>query len=213
MKKITILALTAAVAVSAQAAKEIKTEYPKPMFVGTPVPIALKNMEKPHENKPWTYDLPEGCSNIAKDKKVTASDDAPLLGDLEFITDGDKSAEEGSYVELAGGKQWVQIDLGKTSEIYAILCWHYHLQARAYKGVVVQISDDKDFAKDVKTIYNADVDNASGQGAGSDFAYVENNYGKMFDAKGAKARYVRLWSNGNTSNGMNHYIEVEVFGK
>jgi hypothetical protein len=107
----------------------------------------------------------------------------------------------------------VQIDLGKTSEIYAILCWHYHLQARAYKGVVVQISDDKDFKTGVTTIYNSDVDNISGQGAGTDFAYVENNYGKMFDAKGAKARYVRLWSNGNTSNGMNHYIEVEVFGK
>jgi len=28
-----------------------------------------------------------------------------------------------------------------------------------------------------------------------------------------KGRYVRLYSNGNTTNKMNHYIEVEVFGK
>lgn len=213
MNKTTILVLMAAAAVTAQAAKKIPTEYPKPMFVGTPVPINLPNMEKPKTNVEWEYDLPEGSSNLAKGKPVTASDDAPLLGDLEFITDGDKSAEEGSYVELAGGKQWVQIDLGKTSEIYAILCWHYHLQARAYKGVVVQISDDKEFKSGVTTVYNSDMDNACGQGVGKDFAYVENSFGKLFDAKGAKARYIRMWSNGNTSNGMNHYIEIEAWGK
>ena len=214
MKNVRTIALIAsAIAACSAFAEPLKTEYPKPMFVGTPVPIALKNMEKPHENKAWEYDLPAGCSNLAKGKPVTGSDSSPLLGELTYITDGDKSAEEGSYVEMAGGKQWIQVDLGKTSEIYAVLAWHYHLQARAYKGVVVQISDDKDFAKDVTTLYNNDVDNTVGQGAGKDFAYVENNFGKLYDAKGAKARYVRFWSNGNTSNGMNHYIEVEVWGK
>ena len=33
------------------------------------------------------------------------------------------------------------------------------------------------------------------------------------DAGGVKARYVRLYSKGNTTNKMNHYIEVEIFGK
>ena len=28
-----------------------------------------------------------------------------------------------------------------------------------------------------------------------------------------QARYVRLYSNGNTANDLNHYVEVEVFGK
>ena len=28
-----------------------------------------------------------------------------------------------------------------------------------------------------------------------------------------KGRYVRLYSNGNTSNDTNHYIEVEVYGR
>jgi hypothetical protein len=35
----------------------------------------------------------------------------------------------------------------------------------------------------------------------------------LIDAKGVKGRYVRLYSAGNTSNKMNHYIEVEVWGK
>ena len=36
--------------------------------------------------------------------------------------------------------------------------------------------------------------------------------GKLIDAKGVKARYVRLFSNGNNANKLNHYVEVEVFG-
>ena len=31
-------------------------------------------------------------------------------------------------------------------------------------------------------------------------------------AKGAAGRYVRLYSNGNTSDELNHYCEVEVHG-
>jgi hypothetical protein len=51
------------------------------------------------------------------------------------------------------------------------------------------------------------------QGKGSDFAYIETNQGRVIDAKGASARHVRLWSNGNTSDELNHYCEVEVFGQ
>ena len=50
-------------------------------------------------------------------------------------------------------------------------------------------------------------------GKGTDKAYVETNKGRVIDGKGAKGRYVRLYSNGNSSNEMNHYIEVEVWGK
>ena len=44
-------------------------------------------------------------------------------------------------------------------------------------------------------------------------AYIETYQGKLIDAKGVKGRYVRLYSNGNTTNKLNHYIEVEVLGK
>jgi len=30
---------------------------------------------------------------------------------------------------------------------------------------------------------------------------------------GARARYVRLYSRGNSANELNHYVEVEVFGR
>jgi hypothetical protein len=107
----------------------------------------------------------------------------------------------------------VQIDLGTPGTISAILVWHYHSQARVYRDVVVQISDDPAFAKGVTTVFNSDYANNLGFGAGKDMAYMESYEGKLIDARGTKGRYVRLYSNGNTSNKLNHYIEVEVFGK
>jgi hypothetical protein len=151
--------------------------------------------------------VPAGTTNLARGKKVTASDNEPVVGTLDLVTDGDKEGDEGSWVELAPGKQWVQIDLEKEAAIYAIIVWHFHSQARVYRDVVVQISDDPTFSKDVTTIF----DNTAG--TGKDKAYIETYEGKLIDAKGVKGRYVRLYSNGNTTNKLNHYIEVEVFGK
>ncbi|MDQ5977403.1 MAG: hypothetical protein QG602_375, partial [Verrucomicrobiota bacterium] len=90
--------------------------------------------------------------------------------------------------------------------------WHFHSQARVYHDFIVQVSDDKDFKTGVTTLYNTDDDNSSALGAGKDLNYIESNMGRIVDAKGTKARYVRLYSNGNTSNELNHYCEVEVFG-
>ena len=72
--------------------------------------------------------------------------------------------------------------------------------------MVVQVSDDPAFSKDVTTIY----DNSA---TGKDRPYIETYLGKLIDAGGVKGRHVRLYTNGNTSNKMNHYIEVEVYGK
>jgi F5/8 type C domain len=191
----------------------LKTELPKPMFVGTPVPAKIPNLEPPRQGKRPDFMVPEGTTNVARGKKVTASDNEPVIGTLDLITDGDKDGDEGAWVELGPGKQWVQIDLGQSVNIYAVLVWHYHSQARVYHSVVVQISDDPKFEKDVTTVLNNDYTNALGFGAGKDYAYVESYEGKLIDAKGVKGRYVRLHSNGNTSNKLNHYIEVEVFGK
>src|ERR1019366_8584931 len=193
----------------------LKTELPKPLFVGTPVPIkGIPNLE-PQQQKGKRPDflVPAGTSNLAKGKKVSASDNEPVIGTLDLITDGDKEGDEGSWVELGPGKQWVQIDLEKESDIAAVLVWHFHSQKRVYFNVVVQVSDDPKFEKDVKTIFNADASNELGLGAGKDQPYMETYQGKLIDAKGVKGRYVRLYSKGNTTNKLNHYIEVEVFGK
>jgi hypothetical protein len=203
---LTIAALLAATAAFAQDKVPLKTDLPKPLFVGTPVPINVPNLEPKLTGKRPDFMVPPGLVNLAKGKKVTASDNEPVVGTLDLVTDGDKEGDEGSWVELAPGKQWVQIDLEKASEIYVVLVWHFHSQERVYRDVVVQISDDPAFAKDVQTIY----DNSS---AGTDRPYIENYQGKLIDARGIKGRYVRLYSNGNTTNKMNHYIEVEVWGK
>lgn len=194
--------------------EEIKLEFPKPMFIGTPVPAELPNLEKPGTYKPiLSIQVPKGSTNLAKGKKVTSSDAAPIIGDLTLVTDGDADGADGSFVELMPGKQWVQIDLGASATLYKIAMWHYHKQAQAYIDVVVQVSDDPEFKTGVTTLWNSDHDDTSTMGKGSDPAYVETNHGRIIDAKGTKARYVRLWSNGNTSNDMNHYCEVQVFGK
>ena len=89
----------------------------------------------------------------------------------------------------------------------------FHKQARAYQDVIVQFADDPDFISNVRTVFNNDIDNSAGLGIGSDLHYTETYEGKLIDAKGAKAQYVRLYSAGSSSDDLNHYIEVEVYGK
>src|ERR1700722_6288004 len=146
----------------------LKTDLPKPQFVGTPVPINVPNLEPKIVGKRPDFMVPLGTTNLAKAKKVTASDTDPVVGTLDLVTDGDKEGDEGSYVEIGPGKQWVQIDLEKDADIYAIIVWHFHSQQRVYFDVVVQVSDDPTFSKDVTTIYNNDANNELGLGAGKD---------------------------------------------
>ncbi len=205
--RLTVTLLLTATAAFAEDKVPLQTKLPTPLFVGTPVPINVPNLEPPRKGKRPDFMVPAGTTNLARGKKVTASDSEPVVGTLDLVTDGDKEGDEGSWVELAPGRQWVQIDLEKEADIYAVIVWHFHSQARVYRDVVVQISDDPAFSKDVTTIFDDTV------GTGKDKAYIETYEGKLIDAKGVKGRYVRLYSNGNTTNKMNHYIEVEVFGK
>jgi hypothetical protein len=190
----------------------IDIKLPKPMFVGTPQNVQVTNLEKPLGAPRPPFFAPAGTKNVALGKPVVSSDKEPIIGEAEMITDGDKEAADGSYVELGPSLQNVTIDLGTECDIYAILFWHYHKEARVYFDVVVQVADDPDFVTNVRTLFNNDADNSSGLGSGSDMHYVETAEGKLIDAKGVRARYVRLYSRGNSSNGLNHYIEVEVFG-
>ncbi len=188
-------------------------ELPKPLFVGTPVPFKVPNLEKPSTTKRPPFLAPAGTVNLARGKPVTASDTFPIIGEIPFVTDGDKEGTEGTYVEFGPELQWVQIDLGASAALYAIVCWHFHAQARVYHDVIVQVSDDAAFKTGVQTLFNNDADNTAGFGAGKDPAYVETSEGRLIDAKGVRARYVRLYSNGNTTSDLNHYVEVEVYGR
>ncbi len=189
----------------------LQTELPPELIEGTPKPINVPNLAPALSAAP-VFGVPAGTELLSKGKKVTSSDDAPIIGTLDLITDGDKDAGEGYFVELLDGLQWVQIDLEKTSTVNALWLWHFHSQKRAYHDVIIQISDDPEFKKDVTTIFNNDYDESAKMGKGSDRPYVETRFGLIVDGKGTKGRYVRLYSAGNTSNEMNHYIEVEVYG-
>lgn len=194
----------------------INIELPKPMFVGTPQPTKVANLEKPLGKPRPPFLAPMGTKNVALRKPITASDEEPIIGEIEYITDGDKEAADGSYVELGPLQQHIVIDLQAEYEIYAIVVWHFHKQATVYFDVVVQVADDPDFITNVKTVFNNDVDNSAGLGVGKDMHYVETNEGKLIDCLSqgpVRGRYVRLYSNGNTENDLNHYIEVEVYGK
>jgi len=91
--------------------------------------------------------------------------------------------------------------------------WHHHRWPRSYNDVVVQVSDDRSFQRGVRTIFNNDADNTLGLGAGRDLTYTETYEGKLIDAKSVRGRYVRCYSNGNSHDELNHYTEVEVYGR
>ncbi|MHB1037816.1 MAG: discoidin domain-containing protein [Pirellulales bacterium] len=197
----------------------LSIKLPKPLFQGTPKNLKpAPTLEKYDEKPRAPFYAPEGVTNLADKKPVTSSDSAPIVGELTMVTDGDKEGCDGTYVELAPGKQWIQIDLEKASDIYALVVWHFFSEGRVYHDVVVQVSDDPDFVKGVKTVYNNDFDNSSGLGVGKKLEYIDDSRGRLIDAKNEKeqpvrGRYVRIYSKANTSNDMNHYVEVEVYGK
>lgn len=192
----------------------LELELPEPLFMGTPKPVGeIENLAPPRVGDRPTLQIPAGVKNLAAGRGVTSSDDWPIIGDISYATDGDKQGDEGYFVELGPGRQWIQIDLGKPAEIFAIVAWRYHAEPRVYHDIVIRIGDDASFKNNVRTVFNNDHDNSSGLGAGKDHAFVETHEGQLVEVDGTTGRYVRLYSNGNTSNPMNHYIEVEVYGR
>jgi hypothetical protein len=156
--------------------------------------------------------VPEGTVNAAFGKYVECSDQNLILGEPELVTDGDKEAADGSFLEMHEGPQHITIDLEERYTVYAIAMWHYHKKARVYFDVVVQLADEYDFIINPVTLFNNDHDNSLGLGVGEDLHYIETHEGRLIDARGYEGRYVRLYSNGNSDNRFNHCIEVEVYG-
>ena len=191
----------------------LKTKLPKPVFVGTPRFLVSPNLEKVSGKLRQAHRIPKGCVNLAAKRPVTSSDTEPFIGRVAMVTDGDKEGDGDSFVEFGTGKQWVQIDLGKPGRIFAILVWHYHAEPRAYHDVVIQLADDPDFVTNVRTVFNNDHDNSSGLGIGRDKEYIETFEGRLVAIAGKTARYIRLHTNGNTTDDMNDYVEAEVFGQ
>jgi RNA polymerase sigma factor (sigma-70 family) len=187
-------------------------DYPKPLFAGTPRPRNIPNLD-PKAGGPEDIWVPPGTVLLSRGKRVTSSDSLPVIGSLSSVTDGEKSGRDETYVELGPGLQWIQIDLGASARVAVVAVWHFHAQARVYHDVIVQVSDDATFRDGVATVFNNDHDNSSRLGQGPDFAYVETYCGRLITGHGVTGRYVRLYSNGNSADELNHYCEVEVFGE
>jgi hypothetical protein len=190
-------------------------KLPKPVFEGTEKPIRVANLRKFSIGDRPPFMAPLGTKNVALGKPVSCSDQEPIVGEIDMITDGDKEAADGSYVELGPFTQHITIDLEAEHNIYAVVIWHYHKEPRVYFDVILQVADDPDFITNVRTLFNNDIDNSAGLGIGEDMHYIETYEGELIDcfSKDVKARYVRLYSNGNNFDGLNHYVEVEVYGK
>ncbi|MEA3368602.1 MAG: hypothetical protein U9R68_10880, partial [Planctomycetota bacterium] len=169
---------------------------------------------EPYEDEPRPpFLVPKGTVNLSRGKPVASSETHPILGELDLVTDGDKQSHDGHVAELGRGLHWVQIDLQRRCRLHAILVWHYWERRRVYHDVIVQASDDPAFETGVRTLFNNDFDGSAGLGKGKDLEYVEDFRGRLIDPGGAAARYVRLYSAGNSTSDLNDYVEVEVYGQ
>jgi len=191
----------------------LQLKLPAPDFASTPkdAPPGTSVQQTSKPQPPLL--IPRDVFNVAPGKKITCSDKNVAASDLAKLTDGDKEAEGSSIVLLHKGLQWVQFDLGAAHEIFAVVIWHAHDTPKVYRSVIVQAADDPDFTENVRTVFNNDRDNRAGLGVGADRQYFESYRGRIIDAKGARARYVRLYSDGSTDNALNEYTEVEIYAR
>ncbi|MEI7945189.1 MAG: hypothetical protein WCJ02_00765 [bacterium] len=193
------------------------------MAAGRPMDIRSANLEPSRNGRPRPPVLvpPDATNSLALGCRVTASAEPMLLdrtehssplGGLACITDGYKEHDD-EHVNLPSGSQWVQLDLGKTQEVWAVQIWHWYDYGCAYRDVVVQLSNDSGFTHGVVTVFNNDHDNSAGLGAGKEKEYIENNEGRCFPVEGVRARYIRFYSNGSTETPASRYTEIEVYGR
>lgn len=216
-KKLLLLAGISALGTLGVPAAELvplKPKLPAPAFIGTPKEIpAGSNIEAPSDKPRPPLMIPGDAKNVAPSAKIICSDSNVTAEGLAKITDGDKEAFDTSIVLLRKGVQYLQFDLGSAHEIFGVVIWHAHDTPKVYRGVVAQVADNAEFTENLRTLYNNDLENTSGRGAGSDKQYFENFEGRTIDAKGAKARYVRLYSRGSTDSALNEYTEVEIHAR
>jgi hypothetical protein len=192
----------------------LQLKLPEPSVVGTPRDIPLgSNIEAPSKTPRPPLMVPKDVKNVAPGSKITSSDPNATASGLAKLTDGDKEAVDASVLLLRKGAQWVQFDLGAPQEIFAIVIWHAHDQPKVYHGVIAQVADDPDMSVNLRTLFNNDLANACHRGAGTNREYFETREGKLIDAKGVKARYLRLYSDGSTDSALNEYTEVEIYAR
>lgn len=187
-------------------------QFPEPTLRGTPEDLPSgPTIEPPPKEAPAPFLAPAGVKNVALGKPVTSSV-RPFTGELSQLVDGKKEAFDSDAIEMRSRTQWVQVDLGAPHKLYAIAMWHDHRYIQITRDVILQVADDAEFTVNVRTLFNNDMDDSSGLGVGTDKEYFETQYGKVVDAKGEVARYVRGYSRGTSLTALNCWQELEVYG-
>ena len=191
----------------------LEIKLPGASFKGTPKDIQPSSYTEPYRDAPSApMMVPPGLKNLAPSAKLsTSSTNVPARSWQRLPTATKKPPRQASSPAKRDAMH--PDGFGAPAEIFAIVIWHAHPQTKVYHDVIVQVSDDPDFQKDVKTIFNNDQDNSSGLGVGTDREYFETHDGKLIDAKGVKARYIRFYSKGSTESALNEYTELEVYGR
>lgn len=209
---VAILTSTLVLDASAQDKEALTLQLPAPTLKGTPEQLPTgPNIEANSDKAPAPMQIAKGAKNVALGKKVTTSVKPFSETQPDAITDGKKEAFDYDTVEMKKGTQWVQVDLGESYKIEAIAIWHDHRYIQAVHDVIVQVSDDPEFKTGVTTLFNNDTDNSSGLGVGTDREYFERHWGRVFDGKGTKARYVRGYTKGSHLSALNCWQEIEVY--
>jgi hypothetical protein len=208
----TALICSLALSASAQDKEALTLQLPAPTLKGTPEQLPTgPNIEANSDKAPAAMQIAKGSKNVAFGKKVTTSVKPFSETQPDAITDGKKEAFDYDTVEMKKGTQWIQVDLGGSFTIQAIAMWHDHRYIQVMHDVIVQVSDDPEFKTGVTTIFNNDTDNSSGLGVGTDREYFERHFGRVFDGKVAKGRYVRGYTKGSHLSALNCWQEIEVY--
>jgi RHS repeat-associated protein len=137
---------------------------------------------------------------------VTPSGSAPL-SQAEMLTNGDRWADDGmgntrqyTYTNTGGELHSVQVDLGTAFPVDKVVVWHYAGDGRTYHATKTQVSAN---GTDWVTVFDSAV---SGE-------YPETAAGHTIPFPSQSVRYVRDYLQGSTSNGGNHWVELEVWGR
>src|SRR5262245_56077795 len=149
-------------------------KLPAPAFKGTPKDIQLSSYVEPLSDKPRpAMMVPAGLKNLAPSAKISSSSTNTPQESLAKIVDADKESSDQSIIFLRKGTQYLQMDLGSSQELFALVIWHAHNTAKVYHDVIILASDDSEFKTGVQTLFNNDQDNSSNLGAGTDREYFE----------------------------------------
>jgi hypothetical protein len=92
--------------------------------------------------KPPLVLVPPDVTNVARGKAVTVTEAMLVLGELEYITDGDKRPQYFVEFEPKTVPQHVTIDLGREYEIHAVVWRHSYYRPAVYWDVLVQMGRD-----------------------------------------------------------------------